>query len=384
MKRDFIVEDKGQFKLLQNARKIGGFMVGELGVVPLEKVLPPQRFAHQPISPLAVMEERPEKVYTYFHWRGYILAAHGLDEQEASIDYKTYKLVRVAYPDSHLTQKVDAYLIKHPSADRDYLLNTAPIILNELEKKFLDGEGLTDDEKFAMRLYFLNANNFSVLRRGVQLNAPAIRAWWATRTHLWTGRLREGLKVTEPNIVQGVPKDQDINGRYHHILGAYVWNDNGMYKMITEEQVIAEKGLPQVFVPHQYSETNANFRVLLNIYQSQEAENWQFVSTYAEDTTEDPVKERRFRGYAGNQVLWQYIYKNPFYRHYKGGTPTNLPVDFNRPSGRHYRITRSGGVTPPLQALGNIFQVALHKYISSDGLDWQFQWTKSFKKGIPL
>ncbi|HHT9120346.1 MAG TPA: hypothetical protein ACFYD3_07375 [Candidatus Hypogeohydataceae bacterium YC41] len=393
MKKDFIIEDRTPggataFKLLQNATRIGGFAVGDAGVVPTERVLPEQRFPHQPLFPQAIMET-PKKVYAYFHRRGYILAADGLKEDNASVDYKSYKLVRVMYSEAYLTQTVNRWLVKHPNLDRNYLLNIAPMQLKELEKKFFEAGGiggLTEDEAFAMRLYFLNANNFSPLKRG----AGGV-CWWATRTHLWTGRLKDGLKVQEPAIVQGVPNDQNINGRYHHVLGVFVWKSSplergagGVYKMLTEEQVITERGLPQVFIPHQYFESNANFRVLLNVYESQDALNWSFAHTYAEDATEDPVKERIFMGYAGNQILWKYIYKDPAYGHYKDGIPTNLPVDKDRPSGRHYRIVESRGGVPKFEARASFFQTALHKYLSSDGLDWQFQWTKVFTKGTPL
>lgn len=49
MRKDFIYQDKGQFKLLQNAERIGDFMTSDYGFVPIERVLPEQKFAHQPI-----------------------------------------------------------------------------------------------------------------------------------------------------------------------------------------------------------------------------------------------------------------------------------------------------------------------------------------------
>lgn len=383
MKKDFIIENKGQFKILQNATRIGGFVVGDGDVATVERVLPERRFAHMPTFPIATLET-PTRTYAYFHWRGYILAAYGLRETDISINYRLYKLMRVVYPQSYIAQRVDAWLIKKPSLDRDYLLSVAPTQLKGLETKFLNGEALTEDEKYALKLYFLNTNNFHA-GTGTARRAPTTRVWWATRTHLWAGRLRDGLKITEPYIVPGVPKDQDTSGRYHHILGCFVWKDVGaglsptQYKMITEEQVITMTGLPQVFLPHVFTEPNANFRVLLNIYQSLDAENWSFVSTYAEDTSENPVKEV----FSIGSLLRKYIYKDPVYDHQMNGIPTNLPVTSDRPMERHYKIQRakSGG---QLEALGGLTQLTLYKYLSSDGLNWQFYWTRFFNKGIQM
>lgn len=65
MKKDYIYQDKdGQFKLMQNATRIGGFVVGDGGIVPSERVLPEQRFAHQPI-----FRRPPEELVTVFSYR---------------------------------------------------------------------------------------------------------------------------------------------------------------------------------------------------------------------------------------------------------------------------------------------------------------------------
>lgn len=68
MKKDYIYQDKdGQYKLLQNATRIGGFVAGDGGTVPSERALPEQRFAHQPI-----FRRPPEEqvtVFSYIHNR---------------------------------------------------------------------------------------------------------------------------------------------------------------------------------------------------------------------------------------------------------------------------------------------------------------------------
>ncbi len=386
MRKDFLIEDKmpggeAAFKLLQEATRIGGFVVGSGGVVPVERVLPGARFAHQPVFLTQIEEAPTKKTYDYYHWRGYIIAGSGLQETSGAVDYKKYKMLRVEYPRWYMDQTVARWQTKHPSLDFQYLLNQASTAggQEELEKKFLEGSGLTTNEKFAMKLYFLNANNFS----GVQLNVPTGRVWWATRVKLWSGILRNGLTVKQAEVVQDIPQMQNVQGRYHHVLRVFVWKAEGVYKMLAEEQVITMSGIPRIFIEGQYMDTNANFRVLLNEYVSQDSVNWQFSRTYAEDATEDPVKERRFRGYEGNTVLWEYLYKTAVYRHYQEGTPTNLPVSFDRPGGRHWRIrkAKTGG---PLEAWASILGIALHKYLSQDGINWQFQWSKSFNKGVPM
>lgn len=64
MKKDYVYQDKGQFKLLQNAKRIGGFYAGDQGIVPAERVLPEQRFAHQPI-----FRRPPEEKVTTFSYK---------------------------------------------------------------------------------------------------------------------------------------------------------------------------------------------------------------------------------------------------------------------------------------------------------------------------
>ncbi len=56
MNKDFIYEDKGQFRLLQNARRIGSYVVGDQGIVPSERVLTELKFAHQPVFRMPVEE----------------------------------------------------------------------------------------------------------------------------------------------------------------------------------------------------------------------------------------------------------------------------------------------------------------------------------------
>ncbi|OHB93307.1 MAG: hypothetical protein A3E19_02535 [Planctomycetes bacterium RIFCSPHIGHO2_12_FULL_52_36] len=63
MKKDYIYHDKGQYRLLQNAKRLGNFMVADKGFVPIEQVLPEQRFAHQPI-----FRRPPEELVTVFSY----------------------------------------------------------------------------------------------------------------------------------------------------------------------------------------------------------------------------------------------------------------------------------------------------------------------------
>jgi len=72
MKKDYIYQDKGQYKLLQNATRIGGFYAGDQGIVPSERVLPEQRFAHQPI-----FRRPPEELVAttyYLQYRDFVIA----------------------------------------------------------------------------------------------------------------------------------------------------------------------------------------------------------------------------------------------------------------------------------------------------------------------
>lgn len=73
MKRDYIYQDTtGKFKLMQNAQRIGGFVAGDQGIVPSERVLPEQRFAHQPI-----FRRPPEELVAttyYLQYRDFVIA----------------------------------------------------------------------------------------------------------------------------------------------------------------------------------------------------------------------------------------------------------------------------------------------------------------------
>ena len=63
MRKNYVYQNKGQYKLLQNASRIGGFYAGDQGVIPSERVLPEQRFAHQPI-----FRRPPEELVTVFSY----------------------------------------------------------------------------------------------------------------------------------------------------------------------------------------------------------------------------------------------------------------------------------------------------------------------------
>lgn len=63
MRKDYVYQDKSQFRLMQNAEKIGGFLVSDQDVIIDERVLPEQRFAHQPI-----FRRPPEELVTTFSY----------------------------------------------------------------------------------------------------------------------------------------------------------------------------------------------------------------------------------------------------------------------------------------------------------------------------
>ena len=72
MKKDYVYQDKGQYRLLQNAKRIGDFMTSDYGFVPIERILPEQRFAHQPIL-RRPPEEEVATTY-YLQYRDFVIA----------------------------------------------------------------------------------------------------------------------------------------------------------------------------------------------------------------------------------------------------------------------------------------------------------------------
>ncbi|MDO8137239.1 MAG: hypothetical protein Q6354_06320 [Candidatus Brocadiales bacterium] len=72
MRKDYIYQDKGQFNIMYNAHKIGGFLVSDQDVIPDERVLPERRFAHQPIFRRPT-EELVATTY-YLQYRDFVIA----------------------------------------------------------------------------------------------------------------------------------------------------------------------------------------------------------------------------------------------------------------------------------------------------------------------
>ncbi|MDI6761045.1 MAG: hypothetical protein QMD05_09480 [Candidatus Brocadiaceae bacterium] len=90
MRKDYIYQDKGQFRLLQNATRLGNFMTADYGFVPIEQVLPEQRFAHQPI--FRRPPEEMVKVFSYGFRFGGVADKLKKKTSEAGVDLEyTFK-----------------------------------------------------------------------------------------------------------------------------------------------------------------------------------------------------------------------------------------------------------------------------------------------------
>jgi hypothetical protein len=370
MKERLIYRDRrtGDYKVLENATGLGSLVTGDIGVVPIEDVIPRPRRAHPPLLGKAEIGLKAKKVFSYIYCNGYIAVAETVGVQNFEpLQYKNYSLVRrLTTPDfSPIENKKPALRTE----DEKTLLDKKD--LGFLEWKFFSGQVHTREEKEVMKLNFVLADNFFVFKG---------RAWFATRFKLWTGKLTDGKNfkgtITQ---VQNVPRQPASGGsptafeaRYHHIIRVWIGQTQGSaptYTMIAEEQVVKE--------PNK-SASNSNFHVVLNEYTSTDLDTWTFNRVLAEDTNSS-ASSGLYAGYLR-------ILKPAKYEHIVGayrvtqalnliqGSPapfqyqvTNLPTGYQRPKLHHFKIAKEGDKLYAYwtHALGD-----RQVYESADGLGW--------------
>ncbi len=244
------LDNKGRVKTLQTAVEAGGLVLDPSNIVSKERVFPVQTPTHQPLRLAGgrVAHSKTKQI-AYLYKKGIIFWAETKGKPESTeIKYqKLWPVLRDDFPADLVDGDLDGLV------DRIITFK------------------LTADDVLAINTYLVRADNFFVFKD---------RAWWATRFHLYSGKLADGKNFKGTGaIVQGVPRHQDPLGDYNHINRVFIYADGAYYRMLTEERRMKIAGLGEAY---------ENKRAVINEYGSLDLENWTFVATIKEDSTLNP------------------------------------------------------------------------------------------------
>jgi hypothetical protein len=262
-----LVKANRGYTLSVNPTRAGNYMVYEKDIVPVERTIPLERYSAQPTILRESRRLRKRGFLNYYYRRGYILA---YDEKKGE-----FRLVR-----------------KKPFPTKEERER-----LEDVERRWLENEGLTDEEEALLKEYFINASNFTVFKG---------YAWYARRVKLYGGRLsRDGLSLKNHQEIEGI----GFNATGRHVLRVAVYprmDNQYPFGMVAEEQVVT-----------------GNFRTMLNKYKAQSKSGpWLDEGVYREDADSDPVASMQTLPDGSTQT----IYKSNQLYHYRDGDATDFQI----------------------------------------------------------